>query len=112
MVGSKALTVIFKPTSECNFRCKYCYHADTEFIPGIISDDNLEKLIKLAQVEYDRIEYIWHGGEPLMCGLGFFKKVISLQKKFCKSNQKILNSIQTNGSLLTDNFIKFFLYIT
>lgn len=105
----KTLTVIVKPTSECNFRCKYCYHADTDYVSGVMSEQYLEKLIEAVQNEFDRVMYIWHGGEPLLCGLKFFKRAVFLQKKHSKPNQIILNSVQTNGSLLDDEYIEFFI---
>jgi uncharacterized protein len=71
------LTIIVKPTSECNFRCKYCYHASTNYEKGILEISKLEKLIRVAQ-EYQRKDLITK------------------------------NSIQTNGSLLSESNVKFF----
>lgn len=105
----KTLTVIVKPTSECNFRCKYCYHADTNYAPGILRGQYVEKMIQLAQSEFDRVMYIWHGGEPLLCGLDFFQKAVLMQRKYLRPGQTISNSVQTNGSLLNDEYIEFFI---
>lgn len=107
--AERALTIIVKPTSECNFRCKYCYHADTDYAPGVISEQLLEKMISAAQNEFDRVMYIWHGGEPLLCGLDFFQKAVLMQKKYSRLGQTISNSVQTNGSLLNDEYIDFFI---
>jgi uncharacterized protein len=68
----------------------------------------LEKLIRLAQAEYNRVDYIWHGGEPLLCGLNYFEKVLEFQEKYRQPGSVIQNSIQTNGSLITDEYIIFF----
>ena len=101
------ITLILKPTSDCNFRCAYCYHADTHYQSGFMSYDILEKTIKAVQAEYHTISYVWHGGEPLLCGMDFFKKALALQKKYLNDN-KIINSVQSNGSLLDDEYIAFF----
>ena len=70
------ITLIVKPTNECNFRCKYCYHADTSYDMGIMSEEILEALIKKAQSEFRQVVYVWHGGEPLLCGPDFFRKAV------------------------------------
>jgi uncharacterized protein len=103
-----SITIVVKPTSECNFRCKYCYHADTHYEQGILDLVKLEKLIRLSQEEYDHVDYIWHGGEPLICGIDYFKKTVELQEKYRRMDSVINNSVQTNGSLLSNQFIKFF----
>jgi uncharacterized protein len=54
----------------------------------------------------ERIEFIWHGGEPLLAGLDFYKKVIELQLK--QPDIKFINKLQTNGTLMTDSFAEFF----
>lgn len=103
-----SITIIAKPTSECNFRCAYCYHATTHYEEGILAVTQLEKLIRLAQEEYDRVEYVWHGGEPLLCGVDYFRNIIELQRKWQRKSLVIDNSVQTNGYLLSEQFIHFF----
>ena len=103
------VTIIVKPTNECNFRCQYCYHADTEYDVGIMSDICLELLIKKVQSEFRQVVYVWHGGEPLLCGLDFFEKAVSYQKKYAKPTSIYINSIQTNGLLLDQDYLEFFL---
>lgn len=107
-MNNGSITLIVKPTSECNFRCKYCYHADTQYKPGILGIDQLEKLIRITLAEYDRVEFVWHGGEPLLCGIGYFQRVVDFQKKYKRKETIVINSVQTNGSLLSTQFIKFF----
>lgn len=53
------------------------------------------------------IEFAWHGGEPLLAGLDFFREAVHLQNKY-GAGRKILNTLQTNGTLLNDEFCKFF----
>jgi len=103
-----SIIIIAKPTAECNFRCKYCYHASTNYEQGLLDPSSLEALIRLAQTEYERVEYVWHGGEPLLCGLEYYKNIIELQNKYRQKDQVIINSVQTNGSLLSHKFIELF----
>ena len=68
----------------------------------------MEKVISLVRAEYDSAWYIWHGGEPLLAGEQFFRKVVSLQKKYYdKAITRCGNTIQTNGTLLKSRFIEF-----
>jgi uncharacterized protein len=74
-----------------------------------MSDDVLDTYIRLhieASTEAV-ISFSWHGGEPLRAGLGFFKKVVALQKKYKPSGKKIINGIQTNGTLLNEAWCRF-----
>lgn len=99
-------TVIVSPTNACNLRCKYCF---TDSGKGkIMNDLTLENTINKFQEEYDEINYLWHGGEPLMAGQEFYEKVVDLQKEHKKSKSNITNSIQTNGILLNEDIIDLF----
>lgn len=74
-----------------------------------MSDEVLQSYIQ-QYIEYfplNQVNFIWQGGEPTLCGLDFFKKVVELQNKY-RGEKKIVNSIQTNGILINDNFAKFF----
>ena len=52
------------------------------------------------------VEFVWQGGEPTLLGLDFFRKIIEFQKPFMEQ-KKIINSLQTNGTLLNDKWCKF-----
>ena len=56
---------------------------------------------------YAEIEFAWHGGEPTMCGIPFFERAMALQRKYGEG-RRILNTLQTNGTLLTDDWCRFF----
>ena len=72
-----------------------------------MSYGTLEKLIRLAS-EYETVWFIWHGGEPLMMPLKFYKNAIGLQEKyFGKDSHRVSNTIQTNGTLITKRFMNF-----
>lgn len=105
------LNIIIKPTHFCNFNCKYCYNEDLR--TPLMTLETLENVIKKScnyiknNNNCNGIDFIWHGGEPLINGIDFFRNVIELEKLYSK-NLKIINSIQTNGFLLDKNWIDFF----
>lgn len=98
--------MIVKPTLDCNLHCRHCYHRPSECSKDIMSFDVLERTIKLTKEGYDYSRYIWHGGEPLLAPVSFYKKAFSLQKKYYGKTQ-VENTIQTSGSLLNQRFIEF-----
>lgn len=107
----KAITPIIKVVGDyCNLRCWYCfYNARDQSTPCVMSDELLEKFIReYMELFSGNLKFIWHGGEPLLAGLPFFKKIINLQTKYLKNGQKIQNNIQTNGVLIDVNWAKFF----
>ena len=85
----RQITVIMKPTSECNLRCRYCYHANTDYETGIMTEKVLDAIISKVQSEYNDIVYVWHGGEPLLCGLDFFRKALQLEHKYIRDPMRI-----------------------
>lgn len=62
----------------------------------------------LQNAQYRLVNFIWHGGEPLLLGQDFFRKVLTLQQSFLGANQYVTNSLQTNGTLLTPEWCAFF----
>jgi uncharacterized protein len=108
--------VMAKPIGAvCNLDCKYCYYLEKEKLyPNNagkfhMSDETLEMYIAsyiLGQTG-NSVLFTWHGGEPIMRGMAFFEKVIELQKKY-GVGKTIENSLQTNGTLLTDEWCIFF----
>ncbi len=116
MNNSAPFYLMAKPIgSVCNLNCTYCYYLEKEKLypndpqKWFMSEKTLEQFI--AQSIYSSTEpavlFTWHGGEPIMRGMDFFKKVIALQHKY--ANGKIIeNSLQTNGTTLTDEWCRFF----
>jgi len=106
---------MIKPTGAiCNLDCTYCYYLHKEQLLGSpskfrIADEILEAHIKqyIEGQDGDEVVFSWQGGEPTLLGLGFFEKVISLEKKYKKPNQRIENDLQTNGTLLNDEWGSF-----
>jgi uncharacterized protein len=119
---SREFQIFVKPAGAvCNLRCKYCYYLDKQDLhrdnkSSVMSDDLLERYI-IQHIEAsteETISFSWHGGEPLMAGKDTFGKIVALQKKFKPEKRKIVNGIQTNGTLIdkewgsflsTENFV-------
>lgn len=105
----KKVHVIIKVTDACNLRCKYCYNSHTHYTKEILSLERFEKLLTLLAKDYERIELVWHGGEPMSVGLDYYKKAVEIEDKiYLQTNAKIVNSMQTNGTLIDDKWVAFF----
>lgn len=110
----KAVSILIKPASSlCNIECKYCfYHTIAESREqmsfGIMNYDTLETLVKEAIKYADRyVSFAFQGGEPTIAGLDFFRKAVEFQKKYNNKRLIIENTIQTNGTLITDEWAEF-----
>lgn len=115
---AKPLYVMTKPVSSmCNLSCRYCYYLEkanlyrNEDKAGrfTMSEDLLERFIRdyIESQTMPQVLFSWHGGEALMRPLSFYKRVVELQKRYARGVQ-IDNSIQTNDTLLTDEWCEFF----
>ena len=111
---SRPLYVMAKPASSlCNLNCRYCYYLEKNNLYKndsprqrfIMDDDLLERFVRdyIAAQTMPQVLFTWHGGEPLMRPLSFYKKALELQKKYGGAYM-IDNSIQTNSTLLTDEW--------
>jgi uncharacterized protein len=98
----------------CNLDCAYCYYLskkrlylDSDFR---MSDDLLDtftrQYIQAQQVK--EVTFGWQGGEPLLMGLDFFRRAVELQEKYRRPGMRIVNALQTNGTLLDDAWCHFF----
>lgn len=99
--------IMLKPVgASCNLSCSYCYYREAP--RGVMSRDLMEKTIREAmEVNEGRdVVFNWHGGEPLLAGLDFFREAVRLQKEYSGSRH-ISNSIQTGGILLTPEWASF-----
>lgn len=104
----RKIQCIIKVTNGCNLRCKYCYNAGKHFKNEIISLDKMEKLFSVL-AEFDCIQVIFHGGEPMLGGMEFYEKVLELEKHFTYTNGvEFENEIQTNATLINSRWLSFF----
>ncbi|MDR3075387.1 MAG: radical SAM protein [Candidatus Methanoplasma sp.] len=102
------ISVIIKPTLECNINCRHCYHTSDERSPGKMDIGTVDTLFRMLSDEYESVWFIWHGGEPLLMPFRFYRDAIELQEKyFGNGSHRVGNTIQTNGTLLDRRFISF-----
>jgi uncharacterized protein len=103
---------VFKPVGAgCNMRCDYCFYKNNRRSHEIsrMSDNILQKaLSQLVEASPEGICFYWHGGEPLLAGLKFYRRVVEIQHEICPQNYKLRNAIQTNGTLLNQEWVDFF----
>ncbi len=112
---ARPLYVMLKPVGAvCNLACDYCYYLEKSELykdnpKHVMSEDLLEKFIEeyLNSQTMSQVLFTWHGGEALMRPISFYKKAIELQQKHARG-RIIDNCIQTNGTLLTNEWCKFF----
>lgn len=103
--------LIIKPVGTlCNLRCSYCYykHLD-QGAKTLMSYETLEKIIERALLSNAKtVHFCWHGGEPTLRGLDFYRKAMEFQQSKNVQQKTIINLIQTNGVLINKNWIDFF----
>ena len=112
---AKPLYVMLKPAgANCNLACKYCYYLEkNKLYPTaqrhLMSDEMLEQFTReyIEAQTMNQVLFTWHGGEPLLRSIDFYRKALSLQQKYA-GGRRIDNVIQTNGTLLTDEWCEFF----
>ena len=113
--GPQRFHVMAKPGgSTCNLDCDYCFYLSKQTLPGgpatgKMSDEMLERFISqyIAGVTGSEVVFSWQGGEPTLMGLDFFRKVVALEKKYAKPFQVVQNDLQTNGTLINEEWCEF-----
>jgi uncharacterized protein len=110
----RSLHATIKPGgSACNLDCTYCYYLGKEELlnqkPGRLSEELLERFIVdyINSQDSREIAFTWHGGEPTLLGLDYFRTVVALQKRHAPAGRLISNDLQTNGTLLSDDWCAF-----
>ena len=112
---AKPLYVMLKPAgAHCNLACKYCYYLEkNKLYPTaqrhLMSDEMQEQFTReyIEVQTMNQVLFTWHGGEPLLRSIDFYRKALSLQQKYA-GGRRIDNVIQTNGTLLTNEWCEFF----
>lgn len=109
------LSIMVKPASSaCNLRCEYCFYTAVAkkrevFDKGMLSLETSEKMISSAfECSKDFVGFVFQGGEPLIRGIDFYRKFVSLVKKYNTSTAEVSFAVQTNGTLLNDEWCEFF----
>lgn len=108
--------VFAKPAGAvCNLDCQYCYYLPKEQLypesrTFRMAEDLLEEYIvqQIAATPGDEVLFSWHGGEPTILGLDYFRQIVEFQRAHRPAGKRISNSIQTNGVLVTDDWCRFF----
>ena len=108
--------IMAKPVcGTCNLQCRYCYYImkPRELYPDVQKFQMTEDTLALYTRQYlealpVRCEFGWQGGEPLLAGKAFYRKAVQLQKEFGRAGQVVTNGLQTNGTLLDEEWCDFF----
>lgn len=113
--GPNAFSIMAKSTGAlCNLNCTYCYYLEKHNLfprkkslrmEEVVLENFIKQYIESQDVPL--VTFTWQGGEPMLLGLGYFMKIIDLQKKY-SGGKKIENAFQTNGTKLNDDWCKFF----
>lgn len=114
IAGPVAFNVMIKPAgSLCNLDCRYCYYLDKADIYGGVEPRMSLQMLETCIREYidandvPEVTFNWHGGEPLVMGLDFYRKAVALEQKYA-GGKTIRNTIQTNGTLIDQSWASFF----
>lgn len=113
---SRDFQVLVKPIGPiCNLDCQYCYYLKKEHLypegesfrmPHEVLEEYIVQHIDASPETV--IRFSWHGGEPTVLGLDYFREIVALQRKHRPANRCIVNGIQTNGTLLDEDWCRFF----
>lgn len=114
-MGSLEFQIFVKPVGPiCNLDCSYCYYLEKKNLYPetdhfLMTDHILEKnIVQHIKASTDsNIIFSWHGGEPLLAGIDFYRKVLKLQSAHKPADKTILNGIQTNGTLINEEWSRF-----
>jgi len=109
----RPFTLLIKPTGpDCNIRCTYCFYACKTALfgtgPHRMSDTVAETMIRdYLSYRFPASSFAWQGGEPCLMGLDFYRRVVEWQKRYGADGQVVTNALQTNGTLLDDDWGRF-----
>lgn len=114
--ASREFQIFAKPAgASCNLECHYCYYLQKESLypdsksfrmPVDLLEEYIVQQIEIAPEPV--INFFWHGGEPTILGLDYFRQIVDLQRKHQPRDRRIANSLQTNGALLSEEWCRFF----
>ncbi len=102
--------VVIQGSPLCNINCRYCYLPDrlsNRRISLATVEKIAERLFESPYIE-DEVTIVWHAGEPLVLPIGFYEDAFLLFQKYNKNNVRIIWSLQTNGTLINEQWCEFF----
>ncbi len=107
--------VFAKPAGPlCNLACRYCYYSSGQTSAAAadsyrMPDDALEEYIRqhIHAAPGETVSFSWHGGEPTLLGLEYFRKIVALQRRHLPRNKRLFNGMQTNGMLIDEEWSRF-----
>ena len=113
--ASEPFVVMAKPVGPiCNLDCGYCYYLDTVRFYGRphqfrMSDDLLETYVRqyIEASPGPVVHFVWHGGEPTLAGIDFYRRAVELQQRYLPDGWTCWNNLQTNGTLLDEQWCSF-----
>ncbi|MEZ5537685.1 MAG: radical SAM protein [Thiolinea sp.] len=109
---SKLIQFVVKVSKYCNLRCAYCYEYNELSHKGVIAGSDMEKLFShISRYSEDnqcrKVDFIWHGGEPFMVPLDYYRELSAMQKALFSHRLIVTNGAQTNMTVMTDRHIEF-----
>lgn len=108
-MAAKSINIILKATESCNLRCIYCYNCESDYGREVLSRERLVRFLEMLAFAYDRVNIIWHGGEPMLCGMEYMLFAVGVEERlYRKTGVVFSNSIQTNATLMDEQWIRFF----
>jgi uncharacterized protein len=115
-VAPRITSLLIKPASAvCNLDCQYCFYLDREADPykslpaRRMSVETLERLVDtFLFYSYPNSVFAFQGGEPMLAGLPFFRKLVEFQKQYGRDGQNVSNALQTNAVLIDDDWCELF----
>lgn len=108
--------LLAKPAgAACNLGCKYCFFLSKENLYGERESPLMDEAVLDAYLRQlmesspgPQVDVAWQGGEPMLRGLDFYRRSVELAEKYRKPHQRILHTMQTNGTLIDDEWAAFF----
>ncbi|MBN1850954.1 MAG: anaerobic sulfatase maturase [Deltaproteobacteria bacterium] len=115
--ASRSFQIFVKPIgAACNLGCSYCYYLEKSRLNPDGHNTRMPRDILEAYIKQhihaspdSTIRFSWHGGEPTLMGLEYFQEILEIQKRYRPPDKRVLNGVQTNGTLLTEEWCRFFI---
>lgn len=98
------INLLVMPTDSCNMECVYCFHSAHHENSGRMTLETLERLYDITSADYSDVSILWHGGEPMLMGLDFFRQAVAMQAGY---PWKVKNILQSNLTQTTEEFAEF-----